>query len=276
MKHFISLLLLLSMCNFTCGQTITGLVSFEDSYLFANNVRVSTEGNSTYTDSIGNYSIQVNSSTRKIRFDSNLIYYEPLEIDMKNVKNDTVINVTLKMSIPVLEELVVTAKVIERKPFLGTSRIVKESRGFLRKSRITIITDTIREAKKAELLNVEKQWALVNVSSLSFWTKTIYENITYPDKMWEYGILGRVYAKFKINVNGDLVDLEIIRGLATEIDEEVLRVLTLSPSWLEYYEYYCSLVGGRNFNQLVSARGAINYFGVFILPVFFKIEYVKN
>ena len=261
---------------FIYGQTITGLVSFEDSYLFANNIRVSIEGNSTYTDSIGNYYIQISPSAQKIRFNSSLIYYEPLEIDIKDVKNDTVINVTLKMNIPVLEELVVTATVIPEKPFLATSRVVKNSHGFLRKSQNTFIIDTIREAKKAKLLNIEKQWSLIEENSLSFWTKIIYENITYPDKMWEYGISGSVYAKFKINVNGNLVDLEIIKGLATEIDEEVLKVLKLSPSWLEYYEYYCSWVGGRNFNQLVSARGAINYFGIFILPISFKIDYVKN
>ena len=69
MKHFFSLLLLLSVCDFTCGQTITGLVLHEDSY-FLNKVKVSiNEGNAyIYTDSIGNYSIQINSSTKRIHF----------------------------------------------------------------------------------------------------------------------------------------------------------------------------------------------------------------
>lgn len=276
MKLFFTILLLLPLCNFVQGQIITGLVSFEDSYLPANNVNVSVEGSRTYTDSIGNYSIQISSSTEKIYFNSSLIYYDPLAIDIKDVKNDTVINVTLKMNIPVLEELVVIAKVIPGKKNLSASRMEKKSRGFLRKKQFTFIIDSVGEDRKPELINIEKRWALKDENSLSFWTKIIYENITYPDKMWEYGVSGRVLAKFKIDINGNLSDLEIIKGLDPEIDKEVLRVLELMPSWSEYYEYYCSLVGGRNFNQLVSQRGAINYFGIFVLPIVFKIEYSKN
>ena len=261
MKHFFVLLSTL-ICNFVNGQTITGLVSYEDSYLPAREVRVWTSyRNSTVTDSIGNYSIQISPSTKKIYFGSYLVFYEDLiEVD---IKNDTVINVTLKMREAKLDELIVTAHAIPPQSSLAYSR----------KGKVT----TIRETKEAELLNIEKQWRLVESNSMSFWTKVIYENINYPDTMLKNGIEGRVWAKFKIDVNGNLSDLEVIRVFAPEeIANEVLRTLKLMPNWLPYKEYYCSWLGGRNFNQLLTARGAIKYFGVFILPILFKIEYVKN
>ena len=261
------------MCNFIHGQTITGLVSFENSYYKASNVIVLLMNgvkkgiNGTFTDSTGNYSIQISSSTKRIHFGS--IGYESHEIDINDIKNDTVINVTLREEPSVLEGLVVTAKMTPREPPL-VARAAKKSGGFFRKRKIHYTADIVREAKEPELINIEKQWALINDNSLSFWSRIIFENITYPDKMLEYGIQGRVLVRFKINVDGDLDDLKIIRGFNSGIDEEVLRVLKLSPSWSEYQE------SGLNFNQLVSARRVINYFEVFILPITFEIETVKN
>ena len=177
------------MCNFIHGQTIIGLVSFENSYSKASNVIVLLmDGvkkglNGTFTDSNGNYSIQISSSTKRIRFGS--IGYESHEIDINDIKNDTVINVTLREEPSVLEGLVVTAKMTPREPPLAVARVVKNPRGFFRKRKIHYTADIVREAKEPELINIEKQWALINDNSLSFWSKIIFENITYPDKMLE-------------------------------------------------------------------------------------------
>ncbi|RYE17549.1 MAG: energy transducer TonB, partial [Sphingobacteriales bacterium] len=45
------------------------------------------------------------------------------------------------------------------------------------------------------------------------------------------GVKGRVFASFIVEEDGSLTDFKIERGLNKEANNEVLRVLKLSPKW---------------------------------------------
>lgn len=59
----------------------------------------------------------------------------------------------------------------------------------------------------------------------------LMNNIKYPDSAKEYGVAGKVYAKFVVNPDGKVSDIEIIKGIGMGCDQEVIRVLSIMPSW---------------------------------------------
>lgn len=64
----------------------------------------------------------------------------------------------------------------------------------------------------------------------SAFTKFIEENVRYPDT--ESDIQGRVIVTFKVEIDGSLSDIKVVRGLAPEFDEEALRVVKMMPKWV--------------------------------------------
>ncbi|MEQ8926340.1 MAG: TonB family protein [Fulvivirga sp.] len=61
--------------------------------------------------------------------------------------------------------------------------------------------------------------------------KFIGKNLKYPSKARKMDIEGKVYVQFIVNEVGELVDIEIIKGIGSGCDEEVLRLLAKAPKW---------------------------------------------
>ena len=61
--------------------------------------------------------------------------------------------------------------------------------------------------------------------------KFLAQHIVYPSQAKELGIQGTVYASFQVNKNGEVCQVKIIRGLEREMNEEVIRVISLFPKW---------------------------------------------
>ncbi len=57
------------------------------------------------------------------------------------------------------------------------------------------------------------------------------KNIKYPADSREKGIQGKVIIQFIVEQDGTLSALKVVRGVATDIDQEALRVLQTSPKW---------------------------------------------
>ncbi|BAU54142.1 energy transducer TonB [Mucilaginibacter gotjawali] len=57
-------------------------------------------------------------------------------------------------------------------------------------------------------------------------------NIRYPISARDGNSQGKVIVGFVIEVDGSLSDLRIIQGAGTDLNEEALRVMKLSPKWL--------------------------------------------
>lgn len=58
------------------------------------------------------------------------------------------------------------------------------------------------------------------------------KNIKYPRSAQEEGIQGTVYATFIVEKDGSLSDIKILRGLSSDINSEVIRVIKLFPKWI--------------------------------------------
>lgn len=81
-------------------------------------------------------------------------------------------------------------------------------------------------------------------------------NIHYPQNALEYGIQGKCFLQFVIDINGKLSDVKVMRGVANcrECDEESIRVIKGMPDWKP----------GKSHNQFVNST--------FNLPISFKLD----
>jgi len=59
----------------------------------------------------------------------------------------------------------------------------------------------------------------------------VYKNTIYPTAAQEIGISGRVFVSFTIDRTGQLVDIQVTRGVDPLLDDEALRVIKTSPKW---------------------------------------------
>ena len=94
----------------------------------------------------------------------------------------------------------------------------------------TAVVEAIEEESEDEIfVIVEKQpqfpggeTALTNYLSTS---------INYPIIAQENGLAGRVSCTFVVNIDGSIVDVEVLRGVDPSLDREAVRVLQAMPRW---------------------------------------------
>lgn len=79
------------------------------------------------------------------------------------------------------------------------------------------------------------------------------DNLRYPKKSRNAGVQGRVFVEFRVDVDGSIIDIKILRGVSADIDEEAMRIISLSPKWIPGSK------GGRPVKQRI------------ILPITFKV-----
>lgn len=61
--------------------------------------------------------------------------------------------------------------------------------------------------------------------------KFLGENIKYPRREKDAGIQGVVHLKFVVGKNGEIRDIEVLRGVNEAINNEAIRVLKAMPNW---------------------------------------------
>lgn len=65
------------------------------------------------------------------------------------------------------------------------------------------------------------------VGGAAAWSKFLQRNLRYPDTEVE----GRVILSFVVEKDGHLTDIQVVKGVLSELDREALRVLKLAPAW---------------------------------------------
>ncbi|MFN3997227.1 TonB family protein [Algoriphagus sp.] len=63
------------------------------------------------------------------------------------------------------------------------------------------------------------------------WNKYLSKSIKYPHSARESKTQGTVVVGFKVKEDGTIADVEIIRGIGGECDEEAVRVIAEGPTW---------------------------------------------
>ncbi|MGB4776554.1 MAG: energy transducer TonB [Daejeonella sp.] len=63
------------------------------------------------------------------------------------------------------------------------------------------------------------------------WVKYVASKLKYPASARESKLEGKVYVSFIVEKNGDLTNLEVIKGMGNGCDEEAVRLLKSGPIW---------------------------------------------
>ena len=91
-----------------------------------------------------------------------------------------------------------------------------------------------RESKTDEIFVVVEQQPEF-IGGTTELMKFLSENIVYPSDALIDKIEGRVIVNFVINKDGDVSDVNIVRGINPSLDSETLRVISLMPNWKPAY-----------------------------------------
>lgn len=59
----------------------------------------------------------------------------------------------------------------------------------------------------------------------------IGQNVKYPEKAKKEGVQGRVFITFVVEKDGRITEVELLRGVSEELDQEALRVMKGMPKW---------------------------------------------
>lgn len=63
----------------------------------------------------------------------------------------------------------------------------------------------------------------------------LFKNIQYPAEAREKYVQGRVFISFIVSEKGVLQNFKILKGIGAGCDEEVIRLMKLSPDWIPSY-----------------------------------------
>ena len=63
------------------------------------------------------------------------------------------------------------------------------------------------------------------------WGQFLNDNLKYPKMAKRAGIEGKVFLNFVVDKEGNISDIEIVRGIGAGCDDEAIRVLKMAPKW---------------------------------------------
>ena len=61
--------------------------------------------------------------------------------------------------------------------------------------------------------------------------KFVSKHLKYPAKARRMGIEGKVFVHFVVDKDGSLSDIKVVRGIGAGCDQEVMRIVNMSPKW---------------------------------------------
>lgn len=90
--------------------------------------------------------------------------------------------------------------------------------------------EMIKDSEPIPFQRVEEKPSFMGGGADEF-SKWIDRNIIYPETAKKNGVQGRVTLTFIVNADGSVSDVRVIRGVETSLDQEAVRVVTMSPKW---------------------------------------------
>jgi len=91
------------------------------------------------------------------------------------------------------------------------------------------ITSDNPKLKVFDFVSVEKQ--PVFPGGMTAFYKYLADNCKFPAEATAKKINGKVFLSFIVEANGELADIQVVRGLGYGTDEEAIRLLKNSPKW---------------------------------------------
>lgn len=94
-----------------------------------------------------------------------------------------------------------------------------------------VLADTPEEEVADEVFNVVEVMPSFPGGSSKF-NEFITQNLKYPLKARRANVEGKVIVSFIVEANGKLSDIEVVKGIGYDCDEEAVRVLLNTPDWI--------------------------------------------
>ena len=63
------------------------------------------------------------------------------------------------------------------------------------------------------------------------WAKFLRKHLDYPKMAKRSNIQGKVFLNFVVDKEGNVSDIEVVRGIGGGCDDEAIRVLKMAPKW---------------------------------------------
>ena len=93
-----------------------------------------------------------------------------------------------------------------------------------------VIVEEVEEEASDEIFIIVEQFPKP-IGGMEAFYKHVNENIKYPRQAQTLSIEGRVFVQFVVGKDGELTDIEVIRGIGGGCDQEAIRVVQLAPKW---------------------------------------------
>ena len=99
----------------------------------------------------------------------------------------------------------------------------------------TVIEELVVEDAPEEEISDEVFSVAEVMPSFPGGTNAFYEyvsnNLKYPRRAKKAGVEGKVILRFVVGRNGDVSDIEVLKGIGFDCDEEAKRIIESSPKW---------------------------------------------
>lgn len=113
--------------------------------------------------------------------------------------------------------------------------------------------DEVIEEEEVPFVMVEEKPKFMGGDENTF-TRWVAERLDYPEIAKENSVQGRVILQFRVNTDGSVSDVRVVRGVDPSLDKEAVRVVSSSPKWTP----------GRQRNKAVRV--------VYTFPVIFQLR----
>lgn len=161
-----------------------------------------------------------------------------VDLSLPQVVEDDFIDVPLteqppppppKVQQPQLVEVANDVEIIEEIEFTLDVEMTEESKVEEQPVITGIGEEPVEETTEEIFTIVENQPE--PVGGLAAFYNYVGENLKYPQKALRLGIEGRVFVQFVVERDGSLTDVQVIRGIGADCDEEAVRIVANAPKW---------------------------------------------
>ena len=92
------------------------------------------------------------------------------------------------------------------------------------------IPQSVHDEAPVPFFAVEEK-PLFNGGDANEFSKWVNSNLKYPSIAQANGVEGRVTLQFTVNPDGSVSNVKVLRGVDSSLDNEAVRVVSMSPKW---------------------------------------------
>ena len=98
------------------------------------------------------------------------------------------------------------------------------------KDYVAEVEEEVVEDDAIPFMLVEEKPSFMGGDANAF-SKWVNERLEYPEIAKENGVQGRVTLQFTVNTDGSVSNVKVLRGVDSSLDQEAVRVVSMSPKW---------------------------------------------